>query len=72
MARGIEGLIYLLKSTREDVERKRKEDELYFNHDITLHQDIIRAWLLQSLRSVITSVHCSLTICRRSTSLNCR
>jgi len=56
VARVIYALFYLKKYAKQNIGKMKQEQQVYLNHDITLHLDIAKAWLLQLTRPVILSV----------------
>eukprot|EP01022_Parablepharisma_sp_SALTPOND_P018787 TRINITY_DN3116_c0_g1_i1.p2 TRINITY_DN3116_c0_g1~~TRINITY_DN3116_c0_g1_i1.p2 ORF type:complete len:304 (+),score=27.38 TRINITY_DN3116_c0_g1_i1:386-1297(+) len=56
IARVIAAFLFLRSHALKNFGKMKEEQQVYFTHDINLHLDIARAWLLQSIRSVILSV----------------
>ena len=58
MARVVSGFFILQKYAKTNGVKRREGMLLFMNHDITLHLDITRVWVLTSIKPVLLSVIC--------------
>jgi len=57
IAKSIARMLTLRRNIGKYIEVMKKEQQLYMRHDIDLHFDVARAWLLKVMKLFITSVH---------------
>eukprot|EP00826_Nyctotherus_ovalis_P023689 TRINITY_DN1821_c0_g1_i1.p1 TRINITY_DN1821_c0_g1~~TRINITY_DN1821_c0_g1_i1.p1 ORF type:complete len:386 (+),score=74.34 TRINITY_DN1821_c0_g1_i1:137-1159(+) len=56
IAKAIARILSLRKNIEKHIQVVKKEQQLYLTHDISLHLDIARAWLLKAMKLLITSI----------------
>ena len=56
VARAIRAFLYLRRYAKENAAKIRQEQETLAGHDILLHKEVARGWLLESIRPILISV----------------